>query len=104
MIRVTKAIITRPTPSAFWQSQEINTNIALTYPILLSNTLRSKQNDRHFANDLLNVFFNEKEWISITIWPKFVPKRPVNNIPSMVRKMVCCRLGEKPLIILTNDI
>ena len=62
------------------------------------NSLRPGQNGRHFADDTLKRFFpNENVWISIKISLKFVPKAPINNIPSLVQIMAWRRPGDKPL-------
>ena len=62
------------------------------------NTLRPRQNGRHFADDILKcIFLNENVWISIKISLKFVPKGPINNIPSLVQIMAWRRPGDKPL-------
>ena len=62
------------------------------------NTLRPRQNGRHFADDIFNcIFLNENVWISIKISLKFVPKDPINNIPTLVQIMAWRRLGDKPL-------
>ena len=62
------------------------------------NTLRPRQNRRHFANDIFKgIFLNENVWISIKISLKFVPKGPINNIPAWVQIMVWRRSGDKPL-------
>ena len=62
------------------------------------NTLRQRQNGRHFADDILKcIFLNENIWISIKISLKFVPKGPINNIPPLVRIMAWHRSGDKPL-------
>ena len=42
-------------------------------------------------------FFNENLKISIKISLKFVPKGPVNNIPTLVQIMAWHRPGGKPL-------
>ena len=44
-----------------------------------------------------SAFFNENVWIPIKISLKFVPKGPINNIPSLVQIMVWRRPGAKPL-------
>ena len=50
------------------------------------------------ADDTFKRFFqNENVWISIQISLKFVPKAPINNIPSLVQIMAWCRPGDKPL-------
>ena len=62
------------------------------------NTLRPRQNCRHFADDIFkSIFLNENVWISLKIWLKFVPKVPINNIPAMVQIMAWRRSGYKPL-------
>ena len=49
------------------------------------NTLRLKQNGRHFPDDILKyISLNENILISIKISLKFVPKGPFNNIPALV--------------------
>ena len=61
-------------------------------------TLRSRQNGRHFADDILKcIFLNENVSIPITISLKIVPKGPINNIPALVQIMAWRRPGGKPL-------
>ena len=43
------------------------------------------------------ISWNENVWISIKISLKFVPKGPINEILSLVKKMAWCRSGNKPL-------
>ena len=53
------------------------------------NTLRPRQNGRYFADNIFKyVFLNENVWISIKISLKFVPKGPINNIPSLVQIII----------------
>ena len=62
------------------------------------NTLRPRQNGRYFADDIFKcIFLNENVWISIKISLKFVPRGPINNIPSLVQIMAWRRSGDKPL-------
>ena len=62
------------------------------------NTLRPRQNGRHFADDIFKcIFLNENVWILIKISLKFVPKGPINNIPALVQIMAWRRPGDKPL-------
>ena len=62
------------------------------------NTLRPRQNCRHFADDTFKrIFLNENVRISIKISLKFVPKGPINNIPALVQLMAWRRPGDKPL-------
>ena len=58
------------------------------------NTLRPRQNGRHFADDK-RIFLNENVRISIRISLKFVPKGPINNIPALVQIMAWRRSGDK---------
>ena len=51
------------------------------------NTLRPRQLGRHFLDDILKwIFSNKNVWIS-----KFVPRRQINNIPTLVQIMAWCR-------------
>ena len=62
------------------------------------NTLRPRQNGRHFPDDILKcIFFNENVRIAIEISLKFVPKGPINNISALFQIMAWCRSGDKPL-------
>ena len=62
------------------------------------NTLRPRQNGRHFADDIFKcIFLNENVSISIKISLKFVPKGPINNIAALVQIMAWRRPGDKPL-------
>ena len=62
------------------------------------NTLRPRQNGRHFADDTFKrIFVNENVRILIEISLKFVPKGPINNIPALVQIMAWRRPGDKPL-------
>ena len=62
------------------------------------NTLRPRQNGRHFADDIFQcIFLNENAWISLKISLKFVPKGPINNNPAFVQIMAWRRSGDKPL-------
>ena len=62
------------------------------------NTLRPRQNGRHFADDTFkHIFMNENVRISINISLKFVPKGLINNIHALVQTMAWRRPGDKPL-------
>ena len=64
----------------------------------LVNTLRPRQNGRHFTDDIFKcIFLNENAWISLQISLKFVPKVQINNIPALVQIMAWRRPGDKPL-------
>ena len=65
---------------------------------VLVNTLRPRQNDRHFPDDIFKwIFLNDNVGISIHISLKFVPMGPINNIPTLVQVMAWRRPGDKPL-------
>ena len=62
------------------------------------NTLRPRQNGRHFADDIFKrLFLNENIWIPMKISLKFVPKCSINNIPALVQIMAWRRPGDKQL-------
>ena len=70
-------------------------SLTKVYPI---NTLRPRQNGRHFPDDILKwIFLNGNVWISIKISLKVVPEVPINNIPALVQIMAWRRSGDKPL-------
>ena len=64
----------------------------------LFNTLRPRQNGRHFPDDIFKcIFLNEKVLILIKISLKLIPKGSINNIPALVQIMAWRRPGDKPL-------
>ena len=68
------------------------------WTIFVINTLRPRQNGRHFADDIFKcIFLNENVLISIKISLKFVPKGQINNIPALVNIMAWRHPGDKPL-------
>ena len=72
----------------------------ITYSKIYShiNTLRPRQNGRHFADDLFkSIFFNENVWISIKFSLNLIPKGPIDNNPALVQLMAWHRAGDKPL-------
>ena len=65
---------------------------------MFHNPLRSIQNSRHFADDIVRcIFLNEDIWISFKISLKFVPKLRSNNIPALDQITTWRRSGAKPL-------
>ena len=61
------------------------------------NTLRPRQNGRHFPDDIFKcIFLTENVCISIKISLKFAPKVPINHIPALVLIMAWRRPGDKP--------
>ena len=61
------------------------------------NTLRPRQNGRHFPDILKCIFVNENVWISIKISLKFVLKGSISNILALVQIMAWRRPGDKLL-------
>ena len=62
------------------------------------NTLRPRQNGRHFPEDIFKcIFVNENIFIPTKSSLKFVPNGSINNIPALVQIMAWCRPGDKPL-------
>ena len=52
---------------------------------VLLDTLKPRQNGHRFADDTFKrIFLYENVKISIKISLKFVPKGPINNIPTLV--------------------
>ena len=73
-------------------------NMAIPFKPQCVNTLRPRQNGRHFPDDSFKwIFLNKFIPISIEVSLKFVPKGPINNIPSLVQIMAWRRPGDKPL-------
>ena len=71
--------------------------VSLTFCGLI-NSLRPRQNKRHFADDVFKCnFLNETVWIPIKISLKFVPEGPINNISALVQIMAWRRAGDKQL-------
>ena len=70
----------------------------LIYSQLNLNTLRPRQNGRHFADTISSAF----SWVKMLEFRlrfhwSFVPKVQINNIPAMVQIMAWRRPGDKPL-------
>ena len=64
----------------------------------LINTLRPRQEGRHFPDDISKcIFLNENVWILIKISLKFVPQRTIENIPALVQIMAWQQPGDKSL-------
>ena len=65
---------------------------------LILNTLRPRQNGRHFPDDIFKcIFLNEKVGISFQISLTFVPNGSINNKSAIVQVMTWHQTGEKPL-------
>ena len=63
--------------------------------------IEAETNGRHFTDDIFKcIFSNENVWIPIIIIIislKFVPKSPINYVPTLVQIMAWRRPGDKPL-------
>ena len=71
---------------------------AILFSAQCINTLRPRQDVRHFADDICKcIFLDENVWIPIKISLTFMPKGPINNIPTLVQIMAWRRPGDKPL-------
>ena len=82
----------------FVHNNGISNVLAMEIPQSYFNTLRLRQNGRHFTGDIFKcIFLKENVWIPIKISLKFVPKGPINNIPALVQIMAWRRPGDKPL-------
>ena len=96
-----KLLCGRPPDNFFSQKLLGVWNVPSQWPltrIAISNTLRPRQNGRHFPGDIFKwIFFNENAWISINISLKFVPMGLIYNIPTLVQVMAWRRPGDKPL-------
>ena len=91
-----KAIgLSRPTIRVYWVDSDVHLALGVRTTL---NTLRLRQNGRHFADDNFKcIFLNENVWIPIKLSLKFVPKGPINNIPTLIQVMAWRRPGAKPL-------
>ena len=62
------------------------------------NTLRPRQNGRHFADDIfMCIFFSENWCILVKFSLKYVRKGPIDDNPALVEIMAWRRSGDKPL-------
>ena len=62
------------------------------------NTLRPRQDGRHFPDDIFKrIFLKENISISIKVSLNFVPKGRINNIWALILIMTWRRPGDKPL-------
>ena len=72
--------------------------LVILFMLVSLNTLRPRQNGRHFADDTFKrIFLNENVRISLKISLKFLPRVRINNIPALVQIMAWRRPADKPL-------
>ena len=82
----------------FWYGHNCNWSFDVQGQAFIFNTLRPRQNGRHFADDTFKrIFSNDNVRILIKISLKFNPKGPIINIPALVQIMAWRRPGDKPL-------
>ena len=85
-------------PQMGWEDHPLQLFLIHQSLIAYFNTLRLRQNGRHFADDIFKcIFLNENVWIPIKISLKFAPKGPIKNIQALVQIMAWRRPGDKPL-------
>ena len=66
--------------------------------IICFNTLKPRQDGRHFADDIFTyIFFKDNCFIMIKFSLKYVRKGPIDNNPALVQIMAWRRSGDKPL-------
>ena len=97
-----QAIIWHQATSHYWKQwwPRSTTPYVITRLVtqLTLNTLRQRQNGRHFPDDIFKcISLNENVWIAIKISLNFVPRGPINNIPALVQIMAWGWPGHKPL-------
>ena len=81
-----------------WHSLDRNFTESAQAIVLYINTLRPRQNGRHFADDIFKrIFLNQNVWIPIETSLKFVPKGSINNNPALFQIMAWRRPGDKSL-------
>ena len=61
------------------------------------NTLRTRQNDRHFADSFQCIFLNGNFWILNKISLKYVPYGLIDSMTALVQIMAWCQTSDKPL-------
>ena len=66
------------------------------FPVSI-NPSPPEQNGRNFADDILKCILITKNFVSIRVSLKFVPKSPVDYLVALVQVMAWRRSGDKPL-------
>ena len=93
--RIFKLVVVRQVCDIYTSVQ--SAHVCTVFNVLV-NSLRPRQNGRHFADDTFKcIFLNENVRIAIKNSLKFVPRRPIYNIPALVQIMAWRRPGDKPL-------
>ena len=72
----------------------LNTSNEITLNTTAFNTLRLRQNGRHFADNIFKgIFFNENIWLSHEIWLKCILKGLGDNKSTLVQAMTWSKTG-----------
>ena len=96
--RMEKRKHSKPRGWLWWLVAGVDLSMVVIYDIIGLNTLRSRQNGRHFPDDIFKLIFLIKNvCISTKISLKFVPQVPINNIPALVQIIAWHRSGDKAL-------
>ena len=69
----------------------------MSHPNVEYNTLKPRQDDRHFPDKFLRCIFLWIFWISIRISPTLVPRGSINNNPASFQIITCRLTGDKPV-------
>ena len=84
--------------NTFWDTEYIPWNkqghVLIQRPSICHQLIEAETKRPRFADD---IFLSENVWILIKISLKFVPRGPINNIPSLIQVMAWRWLGNKPL-------
>ena len=88
--------------TSFWNWAWKNKYIPNVYVAVITcpcfNTLRQRQDGRHFADDFfMCIFFNENCCILVKVSLKYVRNGPIDNNPALVQILAWRRAGDKPL-------
>ena len=98
LLRQTRAAVTISSTVSFYSQFWDNPSSLYWTQRFAFNTLRPRQNGRHFAEDTpKRIFLNGNVRILIEISLMLVPKGPINNTPALVLIMAWHRTGDKPL-------
>ena len=95
---ITRALNWQKAICDYLEIKSANLNVWRSIRTRIINTLRPRQNGRHFPDDIFKwIFLNENVWISSKISLKFVPWGTINNIWALVQIMAWRRPSDKPL-------
>ena len=86
---------TKPYWFTWWRHRLMMKNARVYDVRCWLNTLRPRQNGRHFADDIFKcIFLNENVWIPIEISLTLVSKGSIHNNPALFQIMVWRRPGD----------